>query len=53
MITDLQNEIKMMMLVDHPNIAKLYEVYDERNYIYMVLELCPNGDLYDMIIRNG
>ena len=53
MLVDLENEIRLMQRVDHPNIARLYEVYDEQNYIYMVLELCPNGDLYDMIIRNG
>jgi calcium-dependent protein kinase len=53
MLVDLENEIKLMHLVDHPNIAKHYETYDEQNYIYMVMELCPNGDLYDMIIRNG
>lgn len=53
MLVDLENEIKLMHMVDHPNIAKMYETYDEQNYIYIVMELCPKGDLYDMIIRNG
>lgn len=51
MLADLENEIKLMRTVDHPNIARHFETYDEKNYIYMVLEYCPNGDLYDMIIR--
>jgi calcium-dependent protein kinase len=53
MLKDLESEIKLMHIVDHPNIAKHYETYDEKQYIYLVMELCPGGDLYDMIIRKG
>ena len=38
-----------MNKVDHPHIAKYYETYDEANYLYMVMEFCPGGDLYDKL----
>ena len=45
----LVNEIHLMNKVDHPHIAKYYESYDEANYLYMVMEFCPGGDLYDKL----
>jgi len=34
-----------------PNIVQLYEVYEERNYCYLVTELMPGGELFDRIIE--
>ncbi|XP_026398195.1 calcium-dependent protein kinase 14-like [Papaver somniferum] len=31
----------------HPNIVNLKEVYGDENYVRLVMELCPGGDLYD------
>ena len=47
----LLNEIAMMrILKDHPNILKLYEVYEGEYHIYLVLELLKGGELFDRII---
>lgn len=35
-----------MKNLDHAHISRLYETYDFRGNIYMVLELCSGGDLY-------
>jgi calcium-dependent protein kinase len=48
----LKNEVDILHKVDHPHIAKYFETYDEPNYIYMVMELLPGGELYDKIIDN-
>ena len=40
----------IMMSLDHPNIAKLYEVYDQRTYYVMVMELCEGGELLKRIL---
>jgi calcium-dependent protein kinase len=37
--------------LDHPNIVKYYETYDDDNYIYMVMEYCSGGELFDLISR--
>ncbi len=38
----LQREISIMRKLDHPNIVKLYDVFDEEKTISLVLELFVN-----------
>ncbi|CAD8133030.1 unnamed protein product [Paramecium pentaurelia] len=45
----LINEITIMRELDHPNIMKLYEVYETQNSLYMGLELLQGGQLYDLM----
>ncbi|CAD8127847.1 unnamed protein product [Paramecium sonneborni] len=45
----LINEIKLMRQVDHPNILKLYEVYETVNSLYVCLELLEGGQLYEQL----
>lgn len=37
MITQLNNEIKISRQLDHPNIIKLYDTFDNGEDIYLVL----------------
>ncbi|MCL7041212.1 hypothetical protein MKW94_001410 [Papaver nudicaule] len=39
----------MNSLSGHPNIVNLKEVYEDENYVHLVMELCTGGDLYDLI----
>jgi hypothetical protein len=34
----LKNEINILRLLDHPNIVRLYETYEDENYLYLVEE---------------
>ncbi|KAM3141155.1 hypothetical protein pb186bvf_006760 [Paramecium bursaria] len=43
----LINEIQLMRELNHPNIMKLYEVYETQNSLYMGLELLQGGQLYE------
>ena len=43
------NEIQLMQQVDHPNIVKYYETFNDKKYIYLVMELCTGGDLFKFI----
>ena len=45
-------EINILIKLDHPNIIKLYEVYENENYFYLIMELCSGGELFDRIITN-
>ena len=38
--TRLKFEIDILKNLDHPNILRLYEVFEDRKYIYLVTELC-------------
>lgn len=46
---DVQNEIKILKSLDHPNIIKIYEFFsDDINY-YIINEFCSEGDLHNKI----
>ncbi len=38
-----------MIHIDHPNIIKLYEVYEDSRYVYLIMEECIGGELFDRI----
>ncbi|KAH0477368.1 MAG: uncharacterized protein KVP18_003600 [Porospora cf. gigantea A] len=42
-------EIKILKEVDHPNILKIFEVYEDRNCLYIITELLAGRELFDMI----
>merc|ERR1712151_1492748 len=48
-----RQEIAIMKIMDHPNIIKLYESFEDHRNIYLVLELCTGGELFDRIIDAG
>ena len=47
-----QKEISILKKVDHPNIIKLYEVFEDDKYIYLIMEQCKGGELFDKIINH-
>ncbi|KAF7458403.1 calcium-dependent protein kinase CDPK5 [Cryptosporidium felis] len=52
-INRLKREILIMKRLDHPNIIKLFEVFEDTNYLYFVMEICTGGELFDRIIKRG
>jgi len=46
-----RTEIDIMKSLDHPNIIKLYETFEDARNIYIVMELCTGGELFDRIIE--
>lgn len=39
--------------IKHPNLVTIYKVYEEHDKIYIILELCEGGELYDSIVKRG
>jgi calcium-dependent protein kinase len=39
--------------VDHPNIVKFYEIYEDEKFMHIVMEHCSGGELIDRIIQKG
>jgi len=39
--------------LDHPNIIKLYEAFEDSRNVYLVMEVCEGGELFDRIIDKG
>jgi len=44
-LTEMMNEIYVMRTLDHPYIIRLYEVYQVKQNIWMIMDLCTGGDL--------
>ena len=38
-------EIDILKISQHPNIIKLYDIFENENYIYIIMEYCSGGDL--------
>lgn len=43
----VMDEVDLLKKVDHPNIVEYFETYDDKSYIYLVMELCTGGELFD------
>ena len=48
-----QKETSVLKQLDHPNIIKLYEMFEDDRKYYVVQELCKGGELYDEVIKIG
>ena len=44
------NEVTALKQLDHHNVVKLFEVYEENSHVYLVQEICYGGELYDRIL---
>ena len=40
------NELLVCLEIDHPNIARVFEVYETDTSVFLVTELCAGGELY-------
>lgn len=49
----LKEEIRVAKLLDHPGIVKLFEVFEDQKSVYMVMELCRDGDLEEHVTEGG
>lgn len=49
----LENEIRVLRRLDHPNVVKLLEAYESKSYVYLVMELVTGGELFDRIVEKG
>ena len=49
----LAREIKIMRLLNHPNIVKLYEVYESQEHVCLVMEYVEGGDLMMHLKNKG
>ena len=46
LINQLIREIKIQMFLNHPNLIKLYSFFSDQYKIYLLMELAPDGQLY-------
>lgn len=44
-------EVEVLKQLDHPNICKLYEVFEDDDNIFLVMDLCRGGELFERITQ--
>ncbi|CZS98706.1 hypothetical protein WAI453_001889 [Rhynchosporium graminicola] len=49
----IEREVAIMKLIQHPHIMKLYDIWENRTEIYLVLEFCDDGELFEHIAASG
>jgi len=49
----VDKEIEIMSQLDHPNIVRLFEVYENRKEVCLVMELAKGGELFDKLLEQG
>ena len=47
-----QNEVSILKVLDHPNIVRVYEFFEDFSKFYIVMEQCRGGELFDDIIKS-
>ena len=45
----MQNEVRIMYSLKHPNVVQLFNHFEDEEKIYLVIEFCEGGQLYDKI----
>lgn len=52
-LDEMINEVECLSMMDHPNIIKFYETYNDEYYFHIVMSLCKGKDVFDKIIEEG
>lgn len=49
----IEREVVIMKLIDHPNVMRLYDVWENKNELYLILEYIEGGELFDYLVQKG
>ncbi|KAK9330902.1 kinase-like domain-containing protein [Lipomyces starkeyi] len=49
----IEREVIIMKLIEHPNVMGLYDVWENRGELYLILEYVEGGELFDYLIKRG
>nr|XP_049466528.1 MAP/microtubule affinity-regulating kinase 3 isoform X2 [Anopheles coluzzii] len=49
----LYREVRIMKMLDHPNIVKLFQVIETEKTLYLVMEYASGGEVFDYLVAHG
>lgn len=49
----LFREVRIMKMLDHPNIVKLFQVIETEKTLYLVMEYASGGEVFDYLVSHG
>ena len=50
---EIINEIEILKTLDHPKVVKVLDFYVNEDNFYIITEYCPEGELFNEIIKKG
>jgi len=53
MVGRVRQEVAIHSRLKHPSVLELYTFFEDVNYVYLVLELCHNGELQRYLKNNA
>eukprot|EP01156_Anaeramoeba_ignava_P023257 Anaeramoba_ignava/c21421_g4_i1.p2 GENE.c21421_g4_i1~~c21421_g4_i1.p2 ORF type:complete len:404 (+),score=137.02 c21421_g4_i1:41-1213(+) len=48
---NVEKEIAVLKLLNHPNVLKVFDVFESEEYLFMVMEYMPGGELFDFLVN--
>lgn len=49
----ISRELSIMKSIRHPFIADLYEIFETDSHLFLVMEYCRKGELFNLIVDEG
>uniref|UniRef100_M4AKA0 non-specific serine/threonine protein kinase n=1 Tax=Xiphophorus maculatus TaxID=8083 RepID=M4AKA0_XIPMA len=53
LLSKLFREVRIMKILNHPNIVKLFEVIETERTLYLVMEYASGGEVFDYLVAHG
>jgi polo-like kinase 4 len=53
MVQRVRNEVEIQSRLKHPSILEMYNYFEDETYIYFILEMCHNGEVYRYLKTSG
>uniref|UniRef100_A0A914UYD5 non-specific serine/threonine protein kinase n=1 Tax=Plectus sambesii TaxID=2011161 RepID=A0A914UYD5_9BILA len=51
-LAKMYREIRVLKMLNHPHIVRLYQVMETKNMLYLVTEYASNGEIFDFIAKH-
>lgn len=50
-VNKIQKEINILKKLRHKNLIQLYEIMESKTNLFLIMEYCPKGELFDYIVK--
>lgn len=48
----IKREVELLRSIDHPNIMKMVDCFEDEDYVHIITEMFTGGELFDLIVDN-
>jgi len=46
-----ESEVKLLQQMDHPNIIRFHDFYEDIGFLYVVMEMCSGGEVFTKVVE--